>query len=251
MTAGRSILQLAMRDFMPKSRFVDRLKGRSLSDLPSLAIHNIQYHARELMPKARRRNREFQDFDRKWGTDTFGIRELHTLDVDASVAMHARRYQASNGARMGEWFADLQINPRNSAFIDYGCGKGRALFEAAQFPFARVIGVEFAPELAEIALKNRDVILHKNGLKAPIEVICMDARQYEPPKDIDLVCFFYDPFGNAVMAPVVERLSSLHQSVKVIYLEPNCADHFRNAGVWIEGISAETVTFCNSAARTR
>jgi len=233
------------------SSITQRLKGRSAGEIVRLIGHNIAYHARELTPQARRRNRSFQAFDAQWGTDTFAMRELHTLSVDPAVAAHARRYQASSGVNMPTWFADLKVDFARTAFIDYGCGKGRAVLEAARFPFARAIGVEFAPELVDIALANRDIMAAKGAFRAPVEFLCMDAARYRPPTDLDLVCFFYDPFDDAVMAPVVERLAALEQPVSVIYLEPNCIDQFRKSGHWSEGLSVDNLVLRNPAARSR
>ncbi|WAC23207.1 class I SAM-dependent methyltransferase [Blastomonas sp. SL216] len=233
------------------SSITQRLKGRSAAEIVRLIGHNIAYHARELTPQARARDRQFQAFDAQWGTDTFAMRELHTLSVDPALAAHARRYQASSGVNMPVWFADLKVDFARTAFIDFGCGKGRAVLEAARFPFARVIGVEFAPELVEIANRNRDIMAAKNALAAPVEFICMDAGAYQPPSDLDLVCFFYDPFGDAVMAPVVDRLAGLEQPVSIIYLEPNCIGQFRRSGRWTEGVSVDNLVMRNPAALAR
>lgn len=233
------------------SSITQRLKGRSASDIVRLIGHNIAYHAREMTPQARRRNRNFQAFDAQWGTDTFAMRELHTLNVDPALAAHARRYQASSGVNMPVWFADLKVDFARTAFIDYGCGKGRAVLEAARFPFARAIGVEFAPELVAIANRNRDIMAGKGALAAPVEFLCMDAGAYQPPADLDLVCFFYDPFGDAVMAPVVDRLEALTQPVSVVYLEPNCIGQFRRSGHWTEALSVDNLVLRNPAAQAR
>lgn len=230
------------------AKLVQRLKGRSPAQIIHLAAHNIAYHAREMTPQARRRNKAFRTFDDTWGTDTFAVRELHTLEVDPDVAAHARRYQASNGADMAQWFADLRIDFARTMFIDFGCGKGRALLEAARFPFARVIGVEFAPELAAIATSNRDIMQARGALTAPVEIVCMNAGQYAPPADIPLLCYFYDPFDDVVMAPVADRLSALTQPVAIIYMEPNCVGQFRRCGGWTESESAGTLVLRNAAA---
>lgn len=233
------------------SSIAQRLKGRSPADVLRLVKHNIAYHVREMTPQARARNRMFRAFDEKWGTDTFAMRELHTLAVDPGVAAHARRYQASSGKNMPVWFADLDIDFARTAFIDYGCGKGRAVLEAARFPFARVIGVEFAAELVEIAERNRAIMQNKGALAAPVEFVCMDAARFVPPADIDLVCYFYDPFGDAVMAPVADRLATLEQPVSIIYLEPSCVAQFRRSGRWTEGVSVDNLVLRNPAALAR
>ncbi|WP_017672115.1 methyltransferase domain-containing protein [Blastomonas sp. AAP53] len=233
------------------SSITQRLKGRSPAEIVRLVGHNIVYHAREMTPRARARNRQFRAFDAQWGTDTFAVRELHTLAVDPGVAAHARRYQASSGKNMPTWFADLDIDFARTVFIDYGCGKGRAVLEAARFPFARVIEVEFAPELVAIAERNREIMAAKGGLAAPVEFVCMDAARYEPPVDVDLLCFFYDPFGDAIMAPVADRLAALEQPVSIIYLEPNCIGQFRRSGRWTEGVSVDNLVLRNPAALAR
>jgi SAM-dependent methyltransferase len=233
------------------SSITQRLRGRSAGEIVRLIGHNIAYHLRELSPEARQRNRQFLAFDETWGTDTFGMRELHTLTVDPALATHARRYQASNGGNMPVWFADLKVDFARTAFIDYGCGKGRAVLEAARFPFARVIGVEFAPELVDIALSNREIMAARGALAAPVEFLCMDAARYQPPEDLDLVCFFYDPFDDTVMAPVVDRLTALAQSVSVIYLEPHCIGQFRRSGHWTEGTSVDNLVLRNPVALAR
>lgn len=230
------------------AKLAQRLKGRSPAQIVRLVAHNIAYHAREMTPQARRRNRAFRAFDEKWGTDTFAVRELHTLAVDPEVAAHARRYQASNGADMAQWFADLEIDFAQTVFIDFGCGKGRALLEAARFPFARVIGVEFSPELAAIATRNRDIMQAKGALTAAVEIVCLDAGQYVPPAEVPLLCYFYDPFDDVVMAPVADRLSSLTQPVSIVYMEPNCVGQFRRSGGWTESESAGTLVLRNAAA---
>src|SRR5215469_11495850 len=51
-----------------------------------------------------------------------------------------------------EAIEDLPIDDfANYTFIDIGSGKGRMLFVAAEYPFEKVIGVEFAVDLHEIA----------------------------------------------------------------------------------------------------
>src|SRR5579883_1856526 len=39
-------------------------------------------------------------------------------------------------------------------FIDLGCGKGRALIVATEFPFRAICGIEYSDELAAVARRN-------------------------------------------------------------------------------------------------
>jgi SAM-dependent methyltransferase len=42
----------------------------------------------------------------------------------------------------------------NAEFIDLGCGKGRPLIVAAEFPFRALTGIELSPYLCGIARRN-------------------------------------------------------------------------------------------------
>ena len=89
-------------------------------------------------------------------------------------------------------------------FVDFGSGKGRVLLLAAELPFASVQGVELSPELHSRAIHN---IGSARGLRrraGSIESTIQNAADYEFP-DSDLVLFFANPFGPAVMRTVLDR----------------------------------------------
>jgi hypothetical protein len=48
----------------------------------------------------------------------------------------------------------LAIDPAEYTFIDFGSGKGRALLIGPCYPFRRIVGVEFAKDLHDIAQQN-------------------------------------------------------------------------------------------------
>ena len=62
--------------------------------------------------------------------------------------------------RQGAWrvvvHQDQRLRPRDEGdvFVDFGCGKGRVLFLAARYRFARIIGVELSERMAEQARRN-------------------------------------------------------------------------------------------------
>jgi len=96
-----------------------------------------------------------------------------------------------------------------SVFIDLGCGKGRALFIAAEYPFARVIGVEYAKDLAEIARQNLQN-LRPEGLREKIALYAMDAVQFEYPSDASCFVFLYSPFDGPVLQEVLRKIAASH-----------------------------------------
>jgi SAM-dependent methyltransferase len=80
------------------------------------------------------------------------------------------------------------------AFVDLGCGKGRALLVAAQFPFQQILGIEIAPDLARIAQAN-------TVADPRVSIHLQDALTLTFP-DTPLVIFLYHPF----LAPQLRRV---------------------------------------------
>jgi SAM-dependent methyltransferase len=97
----------------------------------------------------------------------------------------------------------LGRTPRD-AFVDLGAGKGQALLIAARLRYRRVIGIEFAPELAEAATKN--VTSARSRLRVPmVEVVTQDALEWRPREDVSVV-FMYCPFVGQLFHDVVPRV---------------------------------------------
>jgi SAM-dependent methyltransferase len=118
---------------------------------------------------------------------------------------------------------------RGDVFLDYGCGKGRAVVVAARHPFRRVIGVEQSEALSTLAREN---IAHaRRKLRCPeVAVVTSDATQFVVPPAVNVVLFF-NPFVGEVLAQVQARLrSSLEESPRaltILYLYPtDRADEF-------------------------
>ncbi|HWJ42934.1 MAG TPA: methyltransferase domain-containing protein, partial [Solirubrobacterales bacterium] len=59
-------------------------------------------------------------------------------------------YEPSGWKALSSAMRGVEIGP-DDGFLDIGCGKGRVLQQASRRPFARVVGVELSPQLAEQA----------------------------------------------------------------------------------------------------
>jgi SAM-dependent methyltransferase len=111
----------------------------------------------------------------------------------------------------------------SDVFLEYGCGKGRVVLDAARrYRFKRVVGVELAPELTAVA--SELVARERDGLRCRDVIIeTADATLFEVPDDVTFV-YFYNPFGGAIFARVVENLvASLDRApreLRIIYLNP-------------------------------
>ena len=102
--------------------------------------------------------------------------------------------------------------------IDLGSGKGRALLMASDYPFKRIIGVEFTPELHRAAVKNIAGYSKDRQLCRQIETLCMDARDFQFPEG-PLVVYLFNPFSESTFAQVLENLRrSVEQSPRPVYI---------------------------------
>jgi hypothetical protein len=121
-------------------------------------------------------------------------------------------------------------------FVDMGSGKGRMLFVAAELPFRKVMGVEFATGLHQQALENITRYRYRGRRCGDIESVLADAAEFEFPNG-NLVLYLFNPFGPEVMA---RMLGNLERSIKmqprhvvVVMLWPENADMVAR----IEGMS--------------
>jgi|SRR5580658_1008269 hypothetical protein len=196
------------------------------------AAYNIWYQLRLLRQCVPRPNDE-DAFDEELGTDTAQIREIGSLDIDALSARHAVRYQASPAALVRTAISSLDADLSDMVFVDFGSGKGRVVMIAASFPFKAVIGVELSSELHQIAMENVRRAAPRLSNIQRISLRCSNAQDFELPPS-NLVCYFYNPFGPAVLSPLVERLWS-HGSQQgyrtfIIYVDPRHRTIFDNVG---------------------
>ncbi len=72
------------------------------------------------------------------------------------------------------------------------------LFVAAEYPFRKVIGVEFSNALHDDAVANLKRYRFPKRRCADIEPVHADAREFEFPND-NLVIYLFNPFGEEVM----------------------------------------------------
>jgi len=146
------------------------------------------------------------------GVDTGGEIPLLDLNFENKHKTPGLEYQSHHPAIIRAGLRSLEIRHQDFTFVDFGCGKGRVLLVASEFPFRRIIGVEFAPQLAEAARQNLKTYRAKNQKCLEIEAITGDATAYELPPEPQ-VLYFYSPFALSVMEKVVHNIEvSLQKS---------------------------------------
>jgi SAM-dependent methyltransferase len=95
-------------------------------------------------------------FDLLYRTDTSGVAPLPNIPGQEAILTHAVDYAGSQPSVLRLALKDL-LPLDTYTFIDLGCGKGRALLVASEFPFRAIIGVELSSRLAEIARRNAEI----------------------------------------------------------------------------------------------
>jgi SAM-dependent methyltransferase len=164
-------------------------------------------------------------FDLRFGTDTVRWVEINSLHFESEHKKDGFSYIPSPVIPLRTLLRELDL-PKDGVFVDFGSGKGRVLLIAAQSGFQRIIGVEFSPELCQIARENIKAFLRKTQITARMEVIQSDAATFSIDRECNVI-FMYHPFEKGVLTRVLVNLrGSLIQfprKIWVIYNNP--VDH--------------------------
>jgi len=142
--------------------------------------------------------------DRLYGIETSGVCMTDRITRDQKLRPLIRDYVGSQPSIIRHALRALG-NVDEYTFIDLGCGKGRVLVVASEFPFRRVLGVELSPKLAAVARKNAALMTRCRPGGVSIEVIEGNVLEFPIPPG-KLVLFNYNAFGSEVHAALVRRV---------------------------------------------
>ena len=170
-------------------------------------------------------------FDVEHGTDTGGLIPGSELGVghrhDLFIAGYAGVPPSGFRAAMSRWQSlGLRYRIEEYAFVDLGCGKGRAVLLASELGFREAVGVELNAGLAEIARANAAIWTTAGKARSPIRIEGGDATEVEWPSGPCLV-YLYNPFSEPVMRAVVEglrkRFGDRRDELEIVYQKPEQA----------------------------
>lgn len=175
---------------------------------------------RDSLPNRRRQRYGDVDFDWEHRVDT----------TSATVGWRTRLmgllsspYQPIPPDEFRELMSALSIDFSQFTFIDVGSGKGRALLLAAEYGFRRIIGIEWLPDLDDIARANVERLQQREVLTVRIELVCMDAAEFVFPAQPTLI-FLFNPLAEnslrKLLANLEESLRRNPRSVFVAYANP-------------------------------
>ena len=131
---------------------------------------------------------------------------------------------------------------KDFTFIDLGAGKGRALLMASDYPFQRIMGVEFMPDLCRAAEENIASYSASSNDRQKcqrMEMVCADACDFQFPTE-PLVVYLFNPFSEPMFAKVLENLRlSVEQVARPVYVAYRYTEHEKllAEAMWLEKIA--------------
>ena len=171
-------------------------------------------------------------YEKKLGINTHSIVNLNSLTLAGENSEQNHHYQGASYFILFSIFNKLPEDIKNSNFVDYGCGKGRALFVAEQCGFTKLIGVDIAKELIDDANANKLVYQKKNN-QSEFHFLFNDATTFQIPENTS-VFYFFNPFGKDIMQKVIqnikESLKKNPRKIYCIYLNPKYKSVFDHSG---------------------
>jgi len=133
----------------------------------------------------------------------------------------------SGGDELRQLLRRIKVG-RESRALDIGCGRGSAIRTMLRFPFARVDGLEVAPELAAVARSNLARLHERRST-----IFTTDATRFDRYRDYDFL-YIYSPFPASVMtecmARIVESVDERPRTVTILYVNTCCHDQIVATG---------------------
>ncbi|MFE9393061.1 class I SAM-dependent methyltransferase [Streptomyces sp. NPDC006784] len=152
---------------------------------------------------------DIEGFDALLGVETGKpVEPWEVLEADDGTLENNSRYSPTPVRTVRAALTAAAVRHEEISFVDFGSGKGRVLLIAAEYPFKRVIGVDFSSELCATARKNVEHTVRSSSVRrSPIEIHHQDAREFDIPDDAGFF-YFYEPFSAAVAAAVLDNIEA-------------------------------------------
>lgn len=218
-------------------------------------IRNFLRRGTEKLRAWRAHGQTRSSFDQEFGTDTDGIVPLWKLRIESPYREQGVRYQASSPDFIRTAIENLPIQPEEFVYVDIGSGKGRTLLVASEYPFRRIIGVEFSPELNAVAVENIRKFGSPRRRCDDVSSVCADAANWEFPAE-NTMFFLYNPFGEDVLRRVLANLKASlirnDREIYIIYNHPIFA-HLLNGSDFLQRIDIpiEAAVYRHAALNSR
>ena len=212
------------------------LRGMSPRLLLWIAAKNAAHPFRRLI--TRRLRRRHERFDRQAGVRTVGTMTVEALGLSA---LDSHRYDATPIRFFRSLLGKLALDYANTIFIDLGCGKGRTLLLASDYPLRAIIGVEISRELCDMAMENVKTYCSRRRKCSEISVHCQGIDEFEysayGPSD-HLLVYLFNPCGDAVLRSGLQKIQQFVARggmVTIVYVNPTCREVLEESR-WLEQV---------------
>jgi SAM-dependent methyltransferase len=111
---------------------------------------------------------------------------------------------------------------RDDVFVDFGCGKGRVLFEVASRRLRKVVGIELDKTLVDIACANLVKFRKRKLCNTPVEILHLDATTFDPKEGT--IFYMFNPFeyktAQHVLNNIRTSLIAHPREIRILYNNP-------------------------------
>ncbi len=171
---------------------------------------------------------QIHPFDRRHGVDTSGLVYADALATGHPNDFYSEGYYATapslfHGA-LARWRVTLSgPSIEDYTFVDLGCGKGRVLMMAVEYPFRSIVGVELNATLTRIARRNLAKWMRSPRACRVVSVVEGDVLQLPVPEG-PVVLFLFNSFEAEMVQKLLNRLAENSQTrttpIDLIYIHP-------------------------------
>jgi hypothetical protein len=145
-------------------------------------------------------------YDRLHAVDTATELPLASAGVPLTeVARGNGVYRPLTETLFRQAIGSVKIDVPAFTFVDIGSGKGKVLFMASDFPFERIVGIEYASGLHEVAVQNMATYRSEGQKCTVIEPVHADALAYTLPPG-PLLLFIFNALAPEFMRTLLEKL---------------------------------------------
>jgi hypothetical protein len=147
-------------------------------------------------------------FDRLHNVETAGELPLESVGVSQAAAARGNSiYRPLTEKVFRAAMASIDIDVPGFTFVDIGSGKGKILFMASDLPFRRIVGIEYAVGLHDVAVRNIATFRSDTRRCHDIEAIHADALEHPLPPG-PLLLFIFNALPRPVMRQFLVQLDA-------------------------------------------
>jgi SAM-dependent methyltransferase len=209
--------------------------------------------------RQRAHHRQNVQFDAEHHVETAGDLALEKAGISGDQIRAGNGvYRALTGALFHSALAAIPLPHEQYSFVDVGSGKGKVLLMAADYPFRRVVGIEYSPLLHQVAVKNIASYVSSTQRCRDVVAELGDALAYVPPPG-PLFFFMFNALAPDMMErwlAGVDRLAGEDSDRAIVVEYTNLRTVREMAPVLERRVNLETfrrsgkfVVLANSAAR--